>query len=786
MKNLIFDKINILFMKQAIFSIFLLIVTATGAIAQNLKLNENNIDEIVNALTLEEKSKLLVGCGRSVAFLAAFGGNGMIGQHSDIVSGAAGSTFEIERLGITPTVVADGPAGLRISPTREGTDRTFYCTGFPVGISLASSWNTELVREVGAAIGNEVLEYGVDVLLAPGMNLQRSPLGGRNFEYYSEDPLVTGKIAAAFINGVQSNGVGTSIKHYAANSQETNRKGVNDVVSQRPLRELYLKGFEIAVREAHPWTVMSSYNLLNGEYTQESYDLLTTILRDEWGFDGIVLSDWTDKAETRSAAREIHAGQDLKMPGAPVLSEDIVAAVKEGRVSMEDVDLCVKRMLQYIVRTPRFKGYKFSENPDLKAHAAITRQSATEGMVLLKNDKGTLPIKSAEKIAVFGITSYDFIAGGTGSGNVNKAYVVDLIEGLNNAGLKPSESLADLYMAYKDFQETKNAAYGQRSTILGKPVLPEMEIDRRLIDLQAAQTDMAILTIGRQAGEGRDRAIDDDFNLTRLERQMMSDICDAFHLQGKKVVVILNMGNAIETASWKGMPDAILMAWQPGQEGGNSVADVLVGKSNPSGKLTMTFPVNCMDVPSSFNFPIGAQPAAGGAAGNRKNYDYTLHSEGMDVGYRYFNTNNVEVSYPFGFGLSYTTFAYGKPTVKAVADGFEAAVTVTNTGKVAGKEVVQLYVSAPEGGLEKPSAELRSFAKTRELQPGESQTLTFKVDTYTLASFNEVTSSWETAAGRYTLLFASNVEDVRQTAVFTLKKPAAWKAADVLAPDRPL
>lgn len=754
--------------------------------AQPLKLNPDNIDEIVNAMTLEEKSKLVVGCGRSVAFLAAFGGNGMIGQHSDIVSGAAGSTYAIDRLGISATVVADGPAGLRISPTRDNTDKTFYCTGFPVGISLASSWNVDLVKEVGAAIGNEVLEYGVDVLLAPGMNLHRSPLCGRNFEYYSEDPLVTGKIAAAYINGVQSNGVGTSIKHYAANSQETNRKGVNDVIAQRPLRELYLKGFEIAVREAKPWTVMSSYNLLNGEYTQESRDLLTTVLRDEWGFDGIVMSDWTDWAATRSQAKEILAGQDLKMPGSQVLTDEIANAVKNGDVSMADLDKCVKRMLEYIVRTPRFKGYKFSENPDLKKHAEVTRQSATEGMVLLKNDKETLPMKNVENVAVFGINSYDFIAGGTGSGNVNKAYVVDLMEGLTNAGLKPTEDLADLYKSYKTYQEAKNAAVGTRSSMLGKPVLPEMEVSRNIIDIQARKADMAILTIGRQAGEGRDRAIDDDFNITVLERQMLSDICDAFHMLGKKVVVILNMGNAIETASWKGLPDAILMAWQPGQEGGNSVADVLIGKSNPSGKLTMTFPINCLDEPSSFNFPIGVQSTSAAGGAQRKNIDYTLHAEGMDVGYRYFNTNNVNVSYPFGFGLSYTTFAYSKPSVKANGDGFIASVTVTNTGKVAGKEVVQLYVSAPAGGLEKPACELKSFTKTRELKPGESQTLTFPVDAYTLASFNESTSSWETASGTYTLGFASNVEDVRQSATFNMKKQYSWKVANVLAPNMEL
>ena len=777
-------------MKKTLIFASLLALASQNLCAQNLKLNKDNVDEIVKAMTLEEKSKLLVGCGRSVAFLAAFGGNGMIGQHSDIVSGAAGSTWSLDRLGISATVVADGPAGLRISPTRKGTDKTFYCTGFPVGISLASSWNTELVKEVGAAIGNEVKEYGVDVLLAPGMNLHRSPLCGRNFEYYSEDPLVAGKIAAAYVNGVQSNGVGTSIKHYAANSQETNRKGVNDVIAQRPLRELYLKGFEIAVKEAQPWTVMSSYNLLNGEYTQESYDLLTTLLRNEWGFQGIVMSDWTDKAATRSAAREVHAGQDLKMPGSQELSDDIVTAVKEGKLSMTDVDICVKRMLEYIVRTPRFNGYKFSETPDLKAHAAVTRQSATEGMVLLKNNAETLPLKNIEKVAVFGITSYDFIAGGTGSGNVNKAYVIDLIQGLTGAGLKPTESLSKLYTSYKTYQESKNAAAGQGSSMLGKPVLPEMEISRNIINIQAAEADMAILTLGRQAGEGRDRAIDNDFNLSAQERQMLSDICDAFHMQNKKVVVILNMGNAIETASWKELPDAILMAWQPGQEGGNSVADVLTGKANPSGKLTMTFPINCMDEPSTLNFPIGSQSGQTttrfGARGPQKNIDYTLHAEGMNVGYRYFNTAGVNVSYPFGYGLSYTTFAYSKPTVKAGKDGFTATVTVTNTGKAAGKEVVQLYVSAPAGGLEKPACELKSFAKTRELQPGESQTLTFSVDTYTLASFNEETSAWETAAGKYTLKFAANVEDVRATAVYTQAKAVSKPVANVLKPNMEL
>ena len=768
-------------MKMKNLAAFALLVGAQPMMAQQLKLNADNIDEILKAMTLEEKATLCVGY--SIA-QATEDMNGVIGAHADLVPGAAGATRAIARLGIPATVLSDGPAGVRISPTRKNDPNTYYATGFPVGTALACTWNQELVESVGQSIGNEVLEYGCDVLLAPGMNIHRSPLCGRNFEYYSEDPIVAGKIAAAYVRGIQSQGVGTSIKHFAVNSQETNRTYVNEVVSQRALREIYLKGFEIAVKESDPWTVMSSYNQVNGEFAQQSHGLLTTILRDEWGYKGIVMTDWGAKEGTKKA---VIAGNDLMEPGNQTEINRIIEGVKEGTIPMADLDRNTRRMLQYIVRTPRFQGYKFSNKPELKKHAEVTRQSATEGMVLLKNNANTLPMEGVKNVAVFGITSYDFIAGGTGSGDVNKAYTVDLMQGITNAGLNVTEDLKDLYYDYKKYQESQQKANGAGRG-WGKPVLPELAVSANAIASQAKKADIALITLGRQAGEGADRHIENDFNLTEVERDLINNVCQYFHHAGKKVVVVLNMGNVIETASWKGLPDAILMAWQPGQEGGNSVVDVLTGKANPSGKLTMTFPIAGADVPSSQNYPnVGISEGNNWwRRGPVKNTDYTLHQEGINIGYRYFNTNGVEVSYPFGYGLSYTTFAYSKPVVKAGKDGFTAQITVTNTGKVAGKEAVQLYVSAPTGGLEKPANELKAFAKTRELQPGESQTLTMTVSAYDLASYNEATQAWETAAGKYTVKFGASVEDIRGTGVYTQAKAQSVAGHDVCKPNMEL
>ena len=724
------------------------------------QLGKDSLDKVVAAMTLEEKAHLVIGTGMA----GSSGEAPVVGETRNLVPGAAGTTYPIPRLGIPAIVLADGPAGLRINPLREGDANTYYCTHFPIGTLLASTWNTELVEQVGQAIGNEVLEYGTDVLLAPALNIHRNPLCGRNFEYYSEDPVVSGKTAAAYVRGVQSNGVGTSIKHYALNNQETNRMK-NDVrVSPRAVREIYLKGFEIAVKESQPWTVMSSYNFVNGVYTSESKDLQTTILRDEWGFKGMVMTDWFGGAD---AAAQMWAGNDMLQPGRPEQFEDIVEGVRSGRLSEADLDRNVRRVLELIVKSPRFKGYEFSNKPDLKAHAAVTRQSAVEGMVLLENN-GVLPLASEiSRVAVFGTTSYDFIAGGTGSGNVNRAYTVSLLEGLRNAGYAIDAELEKTYTKYiKEETERLNPKSDDpMAMFMPKIRAGEFVPSAGLLDKMVRANDVAIITLGRNSGEFFDRKVA-DFTLTEQESGMIEAVCAAFHKAGKKVVVILNIGGVIETASWKNLPDAVLLAWQAGQEGGNSVADVLKGVANPSGKLTMTFPVRYEDHASSRNFPIDMAFGMFGKdkdAEPQRNVDYTEYEEGIYVGYRWFDKQGLEVSYPFGYGLSYTRFEWSEASVKPSRGETAVSVKVTNTGKIPGKDVVELYVAAPQGELDKPVKELKAYAKTRELQPGESQLVTLKVKNSELASYDESASAWVTDAGHYDFMLGSSSRDIRAT-----------------------
>ena len=724
------------------------------------QLGKDSLDKVVAAMTLEEKAHLVIGTGMA----GSSGEAPVVGETRNLVPGAAGTTYPIPRLGIPAIVLADGPAGLRINPLREGDANTYYCTHFPIGTLLASTWNTELVEQVGQAIGNEVLEYGTDVLLAPALNIHRNPLCGRNFEYYSEDPVVSGKTAAAYVRGVQSNGVGTSIKHYALNNQETNRMK-NDVrVSPRAVREIYLKGFEIAVKESQPWTVMSSYNFVNGVYTSESKDLQTTMLRDEWGFKGMVMTDWFGGAD---AAAQMWAGNDMLQPGRPGQFEDIVEGVRSGRLSEADLDRNVRRVLELIVKSPRFKGYEFSNKPDLKAHAAVTRQSAVEGMVLLENN-GVLPLASEiSRVALFGTTSYDFIAGGTGSGNVNRAYTVSLLEGLRNAGYAIDAELEKTYTKYiKEETERLNPKSDDpMAMFMPKIRAGEFVPSARLLDKMVRTNDVAIITLGRNSGEFLDRKVA-DFTLTEQESGMIEAVCAAFHKAGKKVVVILNVGGVIETASWKNLPDAVLLAWQAGQEGGNSVADVLKGVANPSGKLTMTFPVRYEDHASSRNFPIDMAFGMFGKdkdAEPQRNVDYTEYEEGIYVGYRWFDKQGLEVSYPFGYGLSYTRFEWSEASVKSSRGETAVSVKVTNTGKIAGKDVVELYVAAPQGELDKPVKELKAYAKTRELQPGESQLVTLKVKNSELASYDESASAWVTDAGHYDFMLGSSSRDIRAT-----------------------
>lgn len=754
----------------------MVLTVAVGALSVTMtaqtapQLNANNIEEVIKAMTLEEKAQLLVGGGND-----GFVGSGaMLGHQKKFVPGAAGTTVAIPRLGIPATVQCDGPAGVHIDAHREGDSRNYYATGFPVGTCLASTWNTDLVRKVGEAIGNETLEYGCDVVLGPGMNLHRNPLCGRNFEYYSEDPVVTDLMGTAFVLGVQSQGVGVSAKHFAVNSQESDRTRVDERLSQRALRELYLKGFEMMVRKSNPWTIMSAYNKVNGVYAQGNKDLLTNILRNDWGYKGIVETDWIGKREDLPVEQEVAAGNDLMMPGYPAQVKDIVNAVKSGKLDVNDVDRNVRRMLEYIVKTPRFQGYKYSGEPDLKAHAAITRQSSTEGMVLLKNN-AALPIRGLKTVALFGVNSYDFMSGGLGSGAVNVGYSVDMVTGLKNIGVATTPQLTEIYQNYVKYAKAKLKA--DKNPMMwfldqGQPKLDEIDITERCVANEEPKADAAIITIGRQAGEGMDRQINGEFNLSKTEQDMIFRVSDAFHAKGKKVIVIINSGSVMETASWRDRVDAILVAWQPGIEGGNSVADILTGKVNPSGKLTMTWPIAATDHPSTANFAkeydmYTYKNMEGWGKGNIPGVDFSNHEEDIYVGYRYFDTFKKDVAYPFGFGLSYTTFEMGKPSVKANGKNIEVSVTVKNTGKVAGKQVAQVYVTAPKGAYEKPAKELKAFGKTRELKPGESQTLKMTLEKRDLASFDEANSQWKVDAGNYLFQVGTDVESIKGTA--TLK-----------------
>lgn len=718
------------------------------------QLGKHSIPSIVKAMTLEEKASLVVGTGMRFA-----GSGTVIGEADGKVPGAAGNTMNFTRLGIPGTVLADGPAGVRIDPYRkDDSSKTYYATAWPVGTLLASSWDTTLVKKVGVAFGEEIKEYGVDVILAPGMNIQRDPLNGRNFEYYSEDPIVTGYMAASIVKGIQSNGVGTSIKHFAANNQETNRNAVNAIVSERALREIYLKGFEIAVKNAQPWTVMSSYNKLNGTYTSERNDLLTKILRDEWGFKGIVMTDWYGG---RDAVAQMKAGNDLIEPGNKNKSQAIIDAVNNGLLDVKLLDNNVGRILDYILKTPSFLKYKYSNAPDFKTHAEIARNAAASGMVLLKNSNYALPLKRNLKLALFGNTSYETVIGGTGSGQVSVAYKIPIANGLANAGFFIQE---DLKISYSNHIQQDKLAHPQKTALtLGTPrMAPEWEATSETIEKAAAISEVAIYTIGRNAGEGADRKVNGDFNLTDTEKTLIKNIADAFHAKGKKLIVVLNIGGAIETASWKDNADAILLAWQPGLEAGNAVADLLSGAVNPSGKLAVSFPAKYEDVPSAKNFP--GTPVDHPAE--------VVYEEGIYVGYRYFNSFGIKPSYPFGYGISYTQFAYSdfKLSSTTFNNKLTATVTITNTGKISGKEVVQLYLSAPKKELDKPSEELKGFAKTDLLKPGASQTITFTLTSKDLASFNTNQSAWIADAGSYIVKAGASSEDIKLTKDFVLTK----------------
>jgi len=742
------------------------------------QLGKNSLKEVIAAMTVEEKVKLIVGMG----FNADISGLPPIDEEDrrtpEKVVGAAGRTHAIPRLSIPSLTLSDGPAGVRIDPMRKGDNsKTYYATGFPIATLLASSWDTETARRVGAAMGSEVREYGIDILLAPALNIQRNPLGGRNFEYYSEDPLIAGKMTAAFVSGVQSNGVGTSIKHFAVNNQESNRMQSNSVVDERALREIYLKGFEIAVKESQPWTVMSSYNLINGTYTSQSSELLTTLLRSEWGFKGFVMSDWFGGND---AVAQLRAGNDMLMPGFVAQTEAIIKAVSDGTLTKKQLDTNVERVLNIVLQSPTFKQVNSSNQPDLKAHAQVVRGTASEGMVLLKNDSDALPI-TPTKVALFGNASYDLIAGGTGSGNVSKKYVVSLDEGLSSAGFDLDDSLRQ---TYKEFITDQMAKRPKPKPFFPPRPIPEMSVATDRLQQLANMSSVAVFTLGRSSGEFEDRNVENDFTLSANEQNMIESISNTFHAKGKKVIVVLNVAGPVEVASWRNKVDAILLAWQPGQEGGNSIADVLTAKVNPSGRLAITFPMAYPDVPSARTFPgrelVGTKPYLENVFAGKP--AEAIYDEGIYVGYRYYDTFGVKPAYEFGYGLSYTRFSISN--MKLSNNRFESplaiSVTVENTGKVPGKEVVQLYISAPTNKLKKPRNELKAFAKTKLLRPGESQIINFELNAKDLASFDPASSSWIADAGTYSLNVGSSSADIKVSRKIELSKEAVVERSQKL------
>ena len=677
---------------------------------------------------------------------------------------------------------------------RTWDHRDYYPTDFVASMTLASTWDREAAFRVGQGIGNEVREFGLDWILSPAMNLIRNPLCGRNHEYYSEDPYLSGTIAAGYVRGVQSEGTAACPKHFVANNQETNRNNNISQVSQRALREIYLKAFEIMVKESDPWTIMTSYNKLNGPYAVQNNELLTTIVRDEWGWKGMYVSDWNAGDDAVAA---MLAGNDMLQPGQPKQYDAVLAAAKDGTLPLDVLDANVKRILEYVVKTHNFKGYKYNNEPDLKAHAQVVREVGADGIVLLKNS-GALPLTSNIRVALFGCTSYDWISGGSGFGGTSVGhYTVSLVEGLRSAGFKVYKPLIAAYTQHLAAEEKRLFPDGRPPFSLMPPArADEKQFTADELNAAIEGRDIAIITLGRKSGEAADRS-EADFYLKDGEKQLIKAVIEAYHAKGKQVVVLLDICSPIDVASWQDQVDALVCTWQGGQESGFSVADVLSGRVNPSGKLPMTFEINYGDAYADKNFPANVDDKTLGAMfmwGYDKdkapkehqpqaNIDYTNYEEDIYVGYRYFDSFNKPVAYPFGYGLSYTTFAYSDATSSVEGDNIAVTVKVTNTGTRAGRNVVELFVAAPNAKkLNKPAKELRNYAKTRLLMPGETETITMTLKTSDLASFSEEASAWKTDAGVYTFLICSSANDVEAQATAKVK---AWsqKVNNVMKPN---
>ena len=663
---------------------------------------------VVAAMTAEEKAHLVTGV------------------QNPVKQGASGGTYAIERLGVPSITVNDGPAGVRYNTS----------VWYPSVHNLTASWDPALIASVGQSIGEDSLALGIDIVLGPGMNIQKNVLCGRNFEYCSEDPILTALMSAAYVEGMQSSGAGACIKHYAANNQESARGSTSANVTERALREIYLKAFGMVVNDADPMTVMSSYNCLNGTHTSVSYDLLTGILREEFGFDGFVMSDW---GANGSMTDKVNAGNDVNMPGNETDPADVLAAYRAGKITDLALNTACRNILTVVTESPTFKGLKMNTRVDTRNHVLFAAEAAADTVILLRNDESALPLTKNTSVAVFGNGAYKTVYGGAGSGSVSAITTVSIMDGLRKAeGLTVYNEKNNPFSGC-DYHDAMDAS---KDVVVTEAYAAEM----------AGGADAAIIVISRGSTEGQDRSIlKGDFLLNDTEADMIDRVSTAFHAKGKKVIVVLNMGSPMEVASWRDKVDAILYLGYAGQGSGTALASVLTGEVNPSAKTAMTWPMDYDSTPAAEYFPGSAS-------------DVTYY-EDIYVGYRYYETFGVDVAYPFGFGLSYTTFAYSDFTVKQNANGtLTATVTVTNTGSVAGREVVQLYVTKPETLQEQAKLELCSFGKTGMLEPGASETLTLTVRTEALMTYDTTESRWVTDKGDYTLSLGASVADIKATA----------------------
>ena len=692
-----------------------------------IQLSADSIDCVVAAMTLEEKAHMVTGTG------------------DPLMPGASGSTYPIERFGIPSVTVNDGPAGLRYDTT----------VWYPSVINLSSSWDASLASRIGTAMGDDCLVKGIDVILAPGMNIQKNVLGGRNFEYCSEDPMLTAYIASAYTSGIQSTGVGVSLKHFAANNQETSRGSVSANVTERALREIYLKAFGMAVRDANPYTIMSCYNLVNGTRVAVSYDLLTTYLRGECGFDGMVMSDWGSGG---TVVEKVNAGNDINMPGSADDPALIVAAANDGTLDLGMLDTACANVLGLVVQSPVFTQTHTGGRIDYTGHGNLAAEVAAQTMVLLKNQHSTLPMTEQKTLAVFGNGAFATVYGGAGSGSVSARKPVPIAEGLNKS------AAFDVYQF---------ASHPFKTARAHDPLDPTLDIP--VSEAYAAEcadnADAAVIVISRGSSEGADRAdMAGDFSLNQTERDMIERVSAAFGAKGKRVIVLLNTGSPIEMLSWQDQVDAVLWTGYAGERIGTAVAEVLCGNVNPCAKTTITWPVDCFSTPTGKYYP--------------GTFSDTAYYEDIYVGYRYYSTFGVDVAYPFGYGLSYTTFAYSDFDVQKQNDGtLLATCSVSNQGNVPGREIVQIYVTKPEAIMEHAALELAGFAKTAMLEPGQSESVSIVITTDALESYDTNGSRYIIDGGEYTFSLAASAADVKAAKTVTLDPSVLRDVTNIASPD---